>query len=405
MVPLHSMAEDGSPKIYSHPPRERSKMSTEANNFFGTDNAIPKSEKTITSEGDHISSVNDYMLESNFSTTTGNKFTTPKERLKPEEDVKNHIIKTKTHLEKEITTLTGTTNSITDDSITENFIPMKIGKISSPVATISLIDFSIDLEEKDIGILDTTDLGNENSSITSEVSDMLKESTISVAHTPALSAKKGAPDVNNCNLSVKSSVTTDEVVQVTDTFIPESEISASTEKNVTAVPDITALAEEKITEIDLVLSEDDPNAVAKLNDSDEEKFITVFEFTASAKKDKDNPEDIPLTDEESIDGINVWMEREIANEAETHSVLLTAVESRYDFIVPASVAINHMEDSSTTSMEDLSENDRTESETKDAEPSSETIPVLDTPNPREEDFTTEMDVFALLGEDPNGFMI
>ncbi|XP_037684892.1 calcium-binding and spermatid-specific protein 1 [Choloepus didactylus] len=394
------MAEDGSPKIYCYPPKERSKTSAEATIFFGTDNATPKSEKTITSEGDHISSVNDYTLESDFSTIIGNRLTPPKERLKSEEDVENHIMKTTTHLEKEITTLTGTANSTADDSIIENSIPVKTGNIS-PVATVSLIDFSIGLEEKDI-LLDSIDPEDEDIPITSEVSDEPKESTISVAQTPDLSAKKSVSDINNCNSSIKFTATTDEIVQVTDSFIPESEISASTENNTTTIPDITALAEEKITEIDLILSENDPNAVAKLTDSDEENFITVFELTASAEKDKDNPEDIPLLDEDSIDGVNVWLEKNTANEAETHSVLLTAVESRYKFIIPASVATNHMEDSPATSMEDLSEN---ESETKTPEPSSETTPELETLNHKEDAFTTEMDVFTLLREVPNGFMI
>ncbi|XP_076993154.1 calcium-binding and spermatid-specific protein 1 [Tamandua tetradactyla] len=395
------MAEDGSPKIYSHPPKEKSKTSTEAIIVFGADNAVSKSEKTITSEGDHISSVNDYTLENDFSTITSNKLSPPKERLKSEDDVENHIIKTTTHLEKEITTLTGTTDFETDDSVTENFIPVKIGNVSSPVATVSLIDFSIDLEEKEI-LLDNIDPEDKDGSIISEVSDKPKESTISTAHTPDLSDKKSAPDINNCNSSVNSRATTDELVQITDSFILESEVSASTEKNVTTIPDISAFAEEKINEIDLVLSEDDPNAVAKLTDADEENFITVFELTDSTEKDKDNPEDIPLTDEESIDEVNVWVERDTANEGETHSVFLTAAESRYEFTAPASVAINHMEDSSVTSVEDLYEN---ESETKAPESSSETTPDPDTLNHKEDAFTTEMDVFTLLAEDPNGFLI
>ena len=83
------MAEDGLPKIYSHPPAESTKTATEATIFFGPDNTIPKSETTMTSEGDHITSVNDYMLENNFSTTTGYKLIPPKERLKSEDDVES----------------------------------------------------------------------------------------------------------------------------------------------------------------------------------------------------------------------------------------------------------------------------------------------------------------------------
>lgn len=93
------MAEDGLPKIYSYPPTEGSKTTIEATILFGTENTIPRSETTITSEGHHITSVNDYTLESDFSTTTSNKLPSPKERLKSE-DVES------TYLEKEITTLT-----------------------------------------------------------------------------------------------------------------------------------------------------------------------------------------------------------------------------------------------------------------------------------------------------------
>lgn len=63
------------------------------------------------------------------------------------------------------------------------------------------------------------------------------------------------------------------------------------------------------------------------------------------------------------------------NEAESHPVFLTAVESRYDFFIPASVATNHVEDSPTMTKEDLSENNRTESVTKDTEALSGTTPI------------------------------
>ncbi|KAL2780374.1 calcium-binding and spermatid-specific protein 1 [Daubentonia madagascariensis] len=398
------MAEDGLPKIYSHPPTESSKTPTEATIFFGADNTILKSETTITSEGDHVTSVNEYTLESDFSTTTGNKLIPTKEKLKAEDDIEPHFIKPTTHVEKEISTLTGTTKSIANDSVTENLIPVKTGNISSPVATVSLIDFSTNTAKEDI-LLATVDTADEELSITSDVSGTLQDSTAVVADTLAFPDKKGKDDVNNYNSSIKSNVPADEAVQVTDSFVPEAEIPPATDKNFTTMPDISDLTEEKITEIDLILSEDDPNAVVKLTDSDEEKFITVFELTTSDEKDKDDPEDTPLTDEESTDEANVWMERETANEAETHSVLLTAVESRYDFIVPASVATNLEEEPSTMTTEDSSENNRTDSVTKVTESFSGTTSILDTPNYKEDTSTSETGIFKLLKEDPDEFMI
>ncbi|CAK7291498.1 Calcium-binding and spermatid-specific protein 1 [Vulpes lagopus] len=396
------MAEDGLPKIYSHPPTESGKTTTEATIFFGADTTIPKSEKNITSEGDHITPVNDYTLESDFS-TTDSKLTSPKEKLKSEDNVGSHIIKSSTHVEKEIATLTGMVNSIANDSITENLIPVKIGNISSPGATVSLIDFSTNMAKEDI-LLDTTDPANEDVSITSEVSGTLKEGTTSIADTPNLPAKKDKPDDNNHSSSVKSNVTANEAVQITNSSIPEAEISTATEKNFT-IPDITALTEEKITEIDLSLPENDLNPVPKLTDSDEEKFITVFELTTTVERDKDNPEDILLTDEESMDEVNVWMEKDITNEAENHPILLTAVESRYDFVIPTSVAMNLTEDSSTLTNEDLSENNAIEFVTKDSEPLSETTPDPDTLSHEEDAFITEMGVFKLLKEEPDEFLI
>ncbi|CAD7670295.1 unnamed protein product [Nyctereutes procyonoides] len=396
------MAEDGLPKIYSHPPTESGKTTTEATIFFGADNTIPKSEKNITSEGDHITPVNDYTLESDFS-TTDTKLTSPKEKLKSEDNVGSRIIKSSTHVEKEIATLTGTVNSIANDSITENLIPVKIGNISSPGATVSLIDFSTNMAKEDI-LLDTTDPGNEDVSITSEVSGTLKEGTTSIADTPNLPAKKDKPDDNNYSNSVKSNVTANEAIQITNSSIPEAEISTATEKNFT-IPDISALTEEKITEIDLNLPENDPNPVPELTDSDEEKFITVFELTTTVERDKDNPDDILLTDEESMDEVNVWMEKDITNEAENHPILLTAVESRYDFVIPTSVAMNLTEDSSTLTNEDLSENNATEFVTKGSAPLSETTPDLDTLSHEEDAFTTEMGVFKLLKEEPDEFLI
>ncbi|KAF4013040.1 hypothetical protein G4228_004476 [Cervus hanglu yarkandensis] len=388
------MAEDGLPKIYSHPPAESTKTATEATIFFGADNTIPKSETTITSEGDHITSVNDYMLENDFSTTTGNKLVPPKERLKSEDDVESH-------LEKEFATLVDTKNPVANESITENFLPVKIGNISSTDA-VSLIDFSTDIAKADI-LLDTIDPGDEDVSLTSEASGTPKESTAGIADTPILPTTMGKSDVSNYSSSAKFKVAADGNAHITESSVPEAEITPATEKNLTTLPDISDLTEEKITEIDLILPENDPNVVPKLTDSDEEKFITVFELTTTAERDKDNPEDTLLTDEESTDGVSVWMERDMANEEESHSVLLTAVESRYDFVIPASVAMNLMEDSLTE--EDLPENNRMESVTKNTDELLGTTPDLDTFNHKEDNFTTETGVFKLLKEEPDEFLI
>lgn len=78
------------------------------------------------------------------------------------------------------------------------------------------------------------------------------------------------------------------------------------------------------------------------------------------------------------------MERETANETENHPILLTAAESRYDFVVPKSVAMSLMEDSSTATTEDLSEN-RKESVPKDTEELSRTTSDLDTANHNAQD--------------------
>ncbi|KAG8515134.1 Calcium-binding and spermatid-specific protein 1 [Galemys pyrenaicus] len=381
------MAEDGLPNIYSHPPKENSKT-TETTIFFGADNTISRTETSITSEGDHITSVSDYRPESDFSSTTGDKLPSPKERIKSDDDVEPHVIKPTIHLEKEITTLTSTANSMANASIIGNLIPVKIGNNSSPVATVSLIDFSTNTAEKDIP-LENTGPGDKNVFITSEVSSILSESIIRITDSPVLPAKKNGPIVDNCNTSVKSNTTDKEALQIADPSTPEAEKSTTTEENFT-IPDITILREQKITEIDLILPEDDSNAEPQLMKSNEEKLITVFELTTTAEKDKDNSEDILLTDEDSVDGDNVWMEKEIANEAENHPILLTAVESRYDFVVPTSVATNVMEDSSTA--RDFSENNRIES-------------VLDTPNHMEDTSTTEMGVFKLLKEDPDEFLM
>ncbi|XP_054450336.1 calcium-binding and spermatid-specific protein 1 [Pteronotus mesoamericanus] len=401
MVPICPMAEDGLPKIYSHPPTESSKT-TEATILFETDNTIPRSETTITSEGDHIISVSDYVLESDFSRTTGNKLPSPKKRLNSESNVESHI-KSSSHLEKEITSLTGAPHSMANDSITENFIPAQIGNFSSPVTSVSLIDFSTDMIKEDI-LLDINDPGDKDVSITSEVSGSLKKSTASVTDTPVLSAKKGGLDINNCSSSVKPDVTADEAVQITDSSIPETEISLSTEENFTAIPDITAPTEERITEVDVILPENDPNAVSKPTDFDEEKLITVFELATTVKRDKDNPEDILLTGDESMDGVNVWMEKDFTNEAENHPILLTAVESRYDFVIPKSVDMNLMKDSSSATKEDLPENSKMESVTKTTEAFSKTTPNLVNSRQKEDTLTTERGVFKLLKEERNEFL-
>ncbi|XP_015360778.1 calcium-binding and spermatid-specific protein 1 [Marmota marmota marmota] len=390
------MAEDGLPKIYSHPPTESSKISPEATIFFGADNTIPRSETTITSEGDHITSVNDYTLESDFSTTTVNKLMSTKEGFISEDDIETQT-KSTTHLEKEVTTLTGTTHSIAKDSITENFIPVKIGNVSSPVATVSLIDFSASKAKEDI-VLATINEEGEDISMIAEVSGTLQDSTARVTDTPEIKVSK-------TNSSIKSKVPSVGAVPVTDSSIPEAEISPSTEKNFTTIPDITDLTEENITEIDLTASEDDPSSITKVTDSDEEKFITVFELTASAEKDKDNPEDNLTDDEESTDEVNVWIERGMANEAETHSVLLTAVESRYDFIVPASAAMSFLGEPATNKTEDTPENNTVES-VKVTESLSGITPELDTTDQQKEDTSAdETGVFKLLKEDPDEFMI
>ncbi|XP_024434789.2 calcium-binding and spermatid-specific protein 1 [Desmodus rotundus] len=372
------MAEDGLPKMYSQPPKESSKTTPEATILFETDNTIPRSETTITSEGDHITSISDYMLESDFSTTIGSKLSPQKKRLNSEDNVESHI-KSSTHLEKEVTTLTGAPHSMANDSITENFIAVKIGDFSSPVTSVSLIDFSTNMAKEDI-LLDITDPGDKDVSITSEVSGSLKTSTARVTDTLVLSAKKGGLNLNNYSSSVKSDITIDEAVHITDSSIPETEVSLSAEENINTISDITALTEEKITEVDLLLPKDDPHAVSKLTDSDEEKLITVFELTSTVKRDEDNAEDILLTSDESMDEVNVWMEKDFANEAENYPVLLTAVESRYDFVIPKSVNMNLMEDSSPTTKEDLPENIKVELVTKATETFSKTTPDLDTPS-------------------------
>ncbi|KAM8800730.1 calcium-binding and spermatid-specific protein 1 [Rhynchonycteris naso] len=398
------MAEDGLPKIYSHPQTESSKITTEATIFFEANNTIPRSETTITSEGDHITAVSDDVLESDFSTTMENKFSFPKERLNSEDDVESHIMKSSIHLEKETNALSDATNSIT-----ENFIPVKISNISPPVTSVSLIEFPTNMAKEDI-LLDTNDPGDKDVSITSEVSGSLKINTTGVTDTPVIIAKKGEPDINNHSSSVKSDVTTNESVQITDSSIPKTEITLTTEKDFTTIPDITALPEEKITEVDLILPEDDPDSVSKQTDSDEEKLITVLELNTTVKREKNNPEDILiedilLTDEESMNRVNVWTERDFSSEAENNPVLLTAVESRYDFIVPKLVDMNLVEDSAPTTKENLSENNRLESVTEATEVFSKTTPDLDNLSQKEDPSINEMGVFKLLKEEPDELLI
>ncbi|XP_028608410.1 calcium-binding and spermatid-specific protein 1 [Grammomys surdaster] len=393
------MAEDGSPKIYSRPPRDNSKTPTEADIFFGADNTIPKSETTITSEGDHITSVNDCTPDGDFSTTV-NKLTPTKEKLKLEDDIEGSL-KSTTLPEKEITTPTETTNSKPKESITENFIPVKIGNISSPVGTVSLIDLPSNNMAKEDILLDTIDTGDEEVIPPTEPSGTLEDSTGSEEEEDS-----ALPDENTKtdeNTSTNSDDPDDGAVQVADSFSPEAEIPPSTEEEVTTIPDIANIAEENIPEINLIVSEDRPKAVTKLSDSEEEKFITVFELTNSAEKPKDNPED-PLTDEESTDGVNDWMDKETASEAESHAVLLTAVESRYDFIVTASDTNNIMEEPHVDTT-DLPENDTTESVTNVTEELPSITSIVDSLKHKEDLSITDSGLFKLLKEEPDDLMM
>ncbi|XP_042533923.1 calcium-binding and spermatid-specific protein 1 [Dipodomys spectabilis] len=389
------MAEDSLPKMYSHPPRESSETPTEATIFFGVDNTIPRSETTITSEGDHVTSVNDYTLESDFS--TGNKVPPTKEKLKSEDEVETRI-KPTTYPEKEITTLTGT---ITKEPITESFIPVKIGSISPSVGIVSLIDFPTHMKKEDI-LLDTIGRRDEEITLTAEISGSLEGDTANVADIPAFPAEPDETDVNDHNSSVRPNVPDDEAVRVTGLSIPEAEISSGTEKTITTIPDKTTLAKDNVTEVNLIVSEDDPKTVSVCTDSDEERFITVFELTPP-EKDEDNQED-DLTDEESTDSINVWMKSPPANERETHSILLTAVESRYDFIAPPPAAVNFEGESATNPTEDSSESDTTESESTVIESLSATTTALDLED-IEDTSTAETGIFKLLKEDPDEFLI
>ncbi|KAM6150245.1 calcium-binding and spermatid-specific protein 1 [Erethizon dorsatum] len=372
------MAQDGLPKMYSHPPTESSKIPAEATIFFGADNTIPRSETTITSEGDHITSVNDCVLESDFSTTTGSKIASTKERRKSEDEAETHL-KPTAPLEREMTTPAGTTDSPTKEHNAESFIPVNIGKVSSPVATVSLIDFST-ITKEDI-LLATTDVGDEDPEKPAEDSGTLEDGTGSRAS----EAEKGETDINSCGSSLKP----------TD-FIPEAEVSPSTENDFPTVPDIAALAEENVTEVDLV-SQDDPKAVATLSDTDE-KFITVFELTTSAEKDKGDLEET-LSDEEPTDKVSVWMQKHTTKEAEANPVLLTAAESRYSFSVPASAAVNVTGDPVPDMTEDLPESNTTESVPEDTEP------LSDSPDHEEDTSTAETGIFKLLKEDPDELMM
>ncbi|XP_021019122.1 calcium-binding and spermatid-specific protein 1 [Mus caroli] len=391
------MAEDGSPKIYSRPPRDNSKTPTEADIFFGADNTIPKSETTITSEGDHVTSVNDCTPDGDFSTTV-NKLTPTKEKLKLEDDIEGSL-KSTTLPEKEITTPTETPNSKPKESITENFIPVKIGNSSSPVGTVSLIDFSSNMAKEDI-FLTTIDTGEKEVIPIGELSGTLEDSAADAEDASGFPDENTETDVTS---SANSDAPDDRAVQVTDPFSPEAEVPPSTEKEITTIPDITNIAEENVTEINLIVSEDRPKTVTKLSDSEEEKFITVFELTNSAEKAKDNVED-PLTDEESTDGANDWMEKETASEAESHAVLLTAVESRYDFIVTASETDNVMEESHVDTT-DLPENETTESVTNVTEELPSVTSMVDTLKDKEDLSTTNSGLFKLLKEEPDDLMM
>ncbi|NP_071599.2 calcium-binding and spermatid-specific protein 1 [Rattus norvegicus] len=390
------MAEDGSPKIYSRPPRDSSKTPTEADIFFGADNTIPKSETTITSEGDHITSVNDCTADGDFSTTV-NKLTPTKEKLKLEEDIEASL-KSTTLPEKEITTPTETTNSKPKESITENFIPVKIGNISSPVGTVSLIDFSSNMAKEDI-LLATIDAEDKEVKPTTELSETQEDSSANDEDTSVPPDENTETDVSS---STSSDVPDDGAVQVTDSFSPESDVPPSTEKEVTTIPD--NVAEDKVTKIDLIVSEDRPKTVTKLSDSEEEKFITVFELTNSAEKAKDNPED-PLTDEEPADGVNTWVEKDAANEAESHAVLLTAVESRYDFVVTASETNSVVVEEPHVDTKNSPEKDAAESVTNVTEEFPSVTSVVEQSGNKEDLSTNDSGIFKLLKEEPDELMM
>lgn len=104
----------------------------------------------------------------------------------------------------------------------------------------------------------------------------------------------GKSDVSNYSSSeVKFKVAADGNAHITDSSVPEAEITPATERNSPLFQTWLPFAEEKIIEIDLILPENDPNVVPNPIDSDEEKFITVFEISrCTAERDKDNPEDI-----------------------------------------------------------------------------------------------------------------
>ncbi|XP_055451342.1 calcium-binding and spermatid-specific protein 1 [Psammomys obesus] len=392
------MADDGSPKIYSHPPRESTKTPTEADIFFGADTTIPKSETTITSEGDHITSVNDCTPDGDFS-ATANKLTPTKEKFKLEDDIEASL-KSTTLPEKEMTPPTETTNSKPKELITENFMPVKTGNISSPVGTVSLLDFSSNMTKEDI-YSPTIDTGDKEVLSTTELSGTLEESAVDAEDTSALPDENTKTEVSS---SISSFLPDNGAAQDTDSFSPESEISPPTEKEVTTIPDITKVAEENVTEIDLIVSEDSPKAVTKLSDSEEEKFITVFELTNSAEKAKDIPEDT-LTDEESADGVDTWVEKENTNEAESHSVLLTAVESRYDFIVPALETDSVLQEPDDKTEGELPENDTTDLVKEITEEFPSATSVVDTPKLKEDLSTTDSGIFKLLKEDPDELMM
>ncbi|XP_004647981.1 calcium-binding and spermatid-specific protein 1 [Octodon degus] len=373
------MAQDGLPNMYSHPPTESSKITSETTIFFEGDNNIPRPEATITSEGDHATSANDCMLENDFSTTIGSKISSTKERRKSEDEVETHI-KSTAPLEREKTTPTGATSSIKEYNA-ESFIPVNIGKVSSPVATVSLIDFS-SITKEDV-FLATADIGDKDPAEPAEGSGRLAESTSS----PASAAEKGKTDANSCSASL----------QPTDSFIPEAENSPSTDNDYITIPDITALEEENITEIDLVVSQDDSKAVDTLRDTDE-KYVTVFELTTSAEKDKGDLEET-LNDEEATIKAGVWMQKNTIKEAETESILLTAAESRYDFSVPVSAAEKITEEREDDTTEDAPENNTTESTPEDTEQ------LSDSPNHEEDTSPAETGIFKLLKEDPDELMM
>lgn len=152
---------------------------------------------------------------------------------------------------KNFATLMDIKNPMANESITENSLPVKTGNISSTDA-ISLIDFSTDIAKEDILLGCTIDPGDKDVSLTSEVSGTPKERQLALL-TPRSFQLQWVNLMANYSSSVKFKVAADGNAHITDSSVPEAEITPATERNLTTIPDMVALAEEKITEIDLIL--------------------------------------------------------------------------------------------------------------------------------------------------------